>query len=74
MPQVVVSSCPVRGLIHCNAEYDRGGSRIVTLIDWLVYRAQHYWERGNQIPLDLFAEMQAEGLDVVSLERQYLKQ
>ncbi len=46
----------------------------MTLIDWLVYRAQHYWERGNQIPLDLFAEMQAEGLDVVSLERQYLKQ
>lgn len=44
----------------------------MTLIDWLIQRARKFWDNGLQVPLDLFAEMQSEGLDVVSLERTYL--
>lgn len=42
------------------------------LDDFLIARAMPYWEDGQSLPLDLFAEMQSEGLDVVALERRHL--
>jgi hypothetical protein len=44
----------------------------VTHRDFLICRARPYWERGHSLPLDLFAEMVSAGLDVVSLEEQYM--
>lgn len=40
--------------------------------EFLIARAMPYWSRGQSLPIDLFAEMQSEGLDVVSLEDKYL--
>lgn len=34
----------------------------------LIDQAMHYWNRGESIPLNLFASMAAEGLDVERLE------
>lgn len=33
-----------------------------------------YWSKGESLPIDLFAQMQAQGLDVVTLEEQHLNQ
>lgn len=44
----------------------------MTLADHLIARARPYWHAGRSLPLDLFAEMQSEGLDVVALEEQHL--
>lgn len=44
----------------------------MTLVEWLIRRARHYWDKGQQIPVNLFAEMIGAGLDVEALERQYL--
>lgn len=35
--------------------------------------AMTYWEQGTPIPLDLFAELLAEGYDVEALEAKHLK-
>lgn len=35
-------------------------------------KAMTYWENGEPLPLDLFAELLAEGYDVQELEAQYL--
>lgn len=40
---------------------------------FLIARARPYWEQGQSLPLDLFAEMQSIGMDVVALEQQYLR-
>ena len=45
----------------------------MTHSEFLIARAQPYWLRGQSLPIDLFAEMQAEGLDVVALEGKYLQ-
>lgn len=42
-------------------------------VDFLIARAMPYWGAGRSLPLDLFMEMQSEGLDVVSLEEQHLQ-
>lgn len=41
------------------------------IADHLIARAMPHWERGDTLPLDLFAEMVSEGLDVDALERQH---
>lgn len=46
----------------------------MTLIDWLIRRARKFWDIGDQIPIDLFAEMRSAGLDVNTLERRYRKE
>lgn len=38
----------------------------------LIARAMPYWQDSRSLPLDLFMEMQSEGLDVVALEEQHL--
>lgn len=40
----------------------------------LLEEAKDMWERGHKIPLTLFAEMAAAGLDVLALEDKYLNQ
>ena len=44
----------------------------MTLDEHLIARAMPYWQDGQSLPIDLFAEMQSEGLDVVALERRHL--
>lgn len=36
-------------------------------------RANEFWLRGKEIPLDLMAEMAAEGMDVVALQEKYME-
>lgn len=40
----------------------------------LFNQAKDYWDNGHTIPLDLFASMASEGMDVPRLEQKYLKQ
>jgi hypothetical protein len=47
----------------------------VRYTEWLIARARNeYWRFNEPLPLDLFAEMQAAGLDVAALEMKYLNQ
>lgn len=39
----------------------------------LVDRANEFWLRGKEIPIDLMAEMAAEGLDVVALQEKHME-
>lgn len=39
----------------------------------LILRARQFWQFGEALPLTLFAEMNAAGLDVETLEGQYLE-
>lgn len=41
--------------------------------EWLIQRARKYWDKGEEIPLNLVMEMSAAGLLVEELEKQYLK-
>ena len=36
-------------------------------------RANEYWLRGKEIPLNLMAEMASEGMDVVALQEKYME-
>lgn len=38
----------------------------------LMRQAHEHWNRGEPVPLDLFAQMAREGLDVPALEARYL--
>lgn len=40
----------------------------------LLRQAHEYWDRGEPVPLDLFATMAQEGLDVQGLEARHLKE
>jgi len=42
-------------------------------INKLVRRARGFWERNEQLPLDLFAEMVELGVDVETLEQRYMR-
>ena len=37
----------------------------------LIDQAKEYWQRGDGLPLDLFANMAAEGMDVPALEARH---
>lgn len=39
----------------------------------LLDQAKEYWDQGRQIPIDLFARLAAEGLDVEALQLQHLE-
>lgn len=39
----------------------------------LIDQAMTYWERGESIPLNLFASLAAEGLDVEALEAKHIQ-
>lgn len=43
----------------------------MTLIDHLMSRAEGHWGNNQRLPLDLFAEMLAEGIDVDAAERNF---
>ena len=43
-------------------------------IETLMATAQEYWDAGQSVPLDLFAEMMAAGLDVETLEAKHKKE
>jgi hypothetical protein len=45
----------------------------MTYTDSLISQAARYWNRGEYLPIDLFAEMLGMGLDVEALERNYMK-
>jgi hypothetical protein len=45
-----------------------------TYQEHLIARAQRHWSQGRQLPVDLFAKLIAEGLDVVALEHQHMKE
>lgn len=40
----------------------------------LMDQAQDYWDQGKHLPLDLFARMAQEGLDVETLELKNIKE
>lgn len=42
--------------------------------EFLERQARRYWAQGQQLPLDLFYNMLANGLDVGALEREYQKE
>lgn len=42
--------------------------------EYLIRQARNYWEKGERLPLDLFARFISAGLDVDALERKYLKE
>jgi hypothetical protein len=44
----------------------------ITVTEWLIKRARRFWDKGNQLPLDLMYELLGAGLDVTTLEKQYL--
>jgi hypothetical protein len=46
----------------------------MTLSDFLVRQARAFWDRGERLPLDLFAQLNSAGLDVDALERTYMKE
>lgn len=52
-----------------NQRYNGGTLHQQMLFD----RANEFWLRGKEIPLDLMAEMAAEGLDVVALQEKYME-
>lgn len=39
----------------------------------LIDQAMVYWEKGEPVPLNLFASMAAEGLDVEALEAKHIQ-
>lgn len=39
----------------------------------LIEQAMTYWDRGESIPLHLFASMASEGLDVEALEAKHIQ-
>jgi hypothetical protein len=41
---------------------------------YLIRRATGYWSTGDRLPIVLFAEMLAAGLDVSEIETQYMEQ
>jgi hypothetical protein len=43
----------------------------MTLTEHLLRRSQVYWDVGSPVPIDLFYEMLAAGLDVDALEKQH---
>lgn len=42
-------------------------------ISRLVRKARGYWERNEQLPLDLFAKLAGMGVDVETLEQRYMR-
>lgn len=40
----------------------------------LLDEAKDYWSNGYQLPIDLYAQLATEGMDVPRLEQMYLKQ
>ena len=46
---------------------------MIVLQECLLDEAHEYWDRGHQIPLDLFARLAQTGLDVEALQLQYLE-
>lgn len=46
----------------------------ITYRDHLVNRARSHWGQDNPLPLDLFAEMGAEGIDVTAEENTFHQQ
>jgi hypothetical protein len=46
----------------------------MNLQDHLLRRAQAFWDRGQQLPLDLFYQLLGAGLDVEALEAQHMKE
>lgn len=39
----------------------------------LLDQAREYWDIGEYVPLDLFAAMAAEGMDVAALEARFIQ-
>ena len=52
-----------------NQRYNGGTLHQQNLFD----KAQEFWLRGKEIPLDLMAEMASEGMDVVALQEKYME-
>lgn len=46
----------------------------MTHADFLIHQATRYWNRGEHLPIDLFAQLIAAGLDVDALERTHMKE
>jgi len=41
--------------------------------EFLLRKAERYWNRGLPLPIDLFAQLLSAGLDVEALERKHRK-
>jgi hypothetical protein len=39
--------------------------------EWLIQRARTYWENDENLPLDLFAEMNSAGINVEEAENEF---
>lgn len=46
----------------------------MTYSDHLIRKADTFWSQGQRLPIDLFAELIAAGLDVHTLELQHMKE
>lgn len=46
----------------------------MTHSEWLLAQADAHWSSGNTLPIDLFAKLVSEGIDVVTEERRHLQQ
>lgn len=42
--------------------------------EYLLRQARPFWDRGEPLPIDLFARLLSAGLDVEALERKHMKE